>query len=453
MEANDQRVEDAKSKLFQLLRIYPEEWGIFAVLGLVFFCNSVATQIAAVASVSGFLKGGGVHLIPILWIVDMLTILLAGGLQSLIIDKFERTSLIKMMVLGFAVIFVLLRLMFYLHTPEWLSYGVMMIVSDLQWLFFPLVFWTLAQDVFTVAQAKRLFSPIASVGFVGRLVGLLIVSIAPQISDKGDTAAEELLILNVAIYIVAYFVVVIGLRKIEMRKVVEQSETVREILSEGWDFVKNVPAFRYLAIAILAVNITMTLMEFGFFVVTHQAFTTNYQTFYGFYRLGLTILYFVLQGLVISRLIEKMTLKNSFLLMPVTLIIGSFWMLFAGAISAIGGTVVPKTIHYTAYDSARRSFQAMIPEERRGRVGMFLESYLFAFGIILASLLILGVLFLGNWLNELWASYIYRGLAVVSSLGALWAILKMRQVYDRSMLDWRLKRRQRGGSVLGKLDF
>ena len=83
MEANDQRVEDAKSKLFQFLRIYPEEWGVFAVLGLVFFCNSVATQIAAVASVSGFLKGGGVHLIPILWIVDMLTILLAGGLHMI----------------------------------------------------------------------------------------------------------------------------------------------------------------------------------------------------------------------------------------------------------------------------------------------------------------------------------------------------------------------------------
>ena len=453
MEDNVQPVEDSKTKLFQFLRVYPEEWGVFAILGLVFFCNSIATQVAAVASVSGFLKGGGVHQIPILWIVDMLAILLAAGLQSLIVDRFERISLVKMMVLGFGVIFVLLRFMFYLHTPEWLSYGVMMIISDLQWLFFPLIFWTLAQDVFTVAQAKRLFSPLASIGFIGRLLGLAIVSVAPQIFDKGGTAAKELLLLNVAIYIVAYFLVVIGLRKIKIRKVVEHTETAREILSEGWDFVKNVPAFRYLAIAILAINISMTLMEFGFFVVTHQAFTTNYQTFYGLYRLGLTILYFILQGVVISRLIEKMTLKNSFLLMPVTLMIGSFWMLFAGALSAIGGTVVPKAVHYTAYDSARRSFQAMIPEERRGRVSMFLESYLFALGIILASLLILGALSLGNWLGEVLASYIYRGLALVCSAWAFWAIMKMRQVYDRSMLDWRLKRRQRGGTVLGKLDF
>jgi ATP/ADP translocase len=289
MEDNTQPVEDAKSKIFQLLRVYPEERGVFVILGLVFFCNSVATQIASVAAVSGFLKGEGVNQIPILWIIDMLVILIIAGLQSLIIDRFERTNLVRIMILGFAVIFVILRLMFYVHAPAWLSYGMMMIISEQQWLFFPLVFWTLAQDVFSVAQAKRLFSPIASLGFVGRLVGLVIVSVAPQIFDKGGTAAEELLFLNVVFYVAAYFLVVIGLRKIEVRKVVEKHETMRETLVEGWEFVKSVPAFKYLAISILAVNLSLTYIEFGFLAVTNQTFVTNYQTFYGLYRLSLTI--------------------------------------------------------------------------------------------------------------------------------------------------------------------
>ena len=368
MEDNDQPVDNAKSKLFQLLQVLPEERGIFVVLGLVFFCNSVATQIASVAAVSGFLKGEGVQQIPILWIIDMLVILLMGGLQSLIIDRFKRANLIKMMTLGFAIVFAILRLMFYIHTPDWLRYGMMMIISELQWLFFPLIFWTLAQDVFTVAQAKRLFSPIASLGFVGRLVGLVIVSIAPAIFDKGGTAAEELLLLNVAVYVAAYFFVVLGLRKIEVRKVVEKHETVREVLVEGWDFVKNVPTFKYLTVSIFAVNLSLTFIEFGFLAITHQAFITNYQTFYGLYRLGLTVASFALQGLVTSRLIEKVTLKNSFLIMPFALIGGSLWMLFSGAVSAIGGMVLPKVAQFTAYDLARRSFQSLVPEERRGRV-------------------------------------------------------------------------------------
>ena len=444
MEDNDQQAENLKSKLFQLLRVYPEERGVFVILGLVFFCNSVATQIASVAAVSGFLKGEGVQQIPILWIVDMLVILLMAGLQSLIIDRFERTNLVRIMILGFAVIFVVLRLMFYIHAPDWLGYGMMMIISDQQWLFFPLVFWTLAQDVFTMAQAKRLFSLIASLGFIGRLVGLVIVSAAPQIFDQGGTAAEELLFLNVAVYIAAYFLVALGLRKIEVRKVVEKHETMREVLGEGWDFIKNVPTFKYLTISIFAVNLSLTFIEFSFLAITNQAFVTNYQTFYGLFRLGLTVASFVLQGLVTSRLIEKITLKNSFIIMPLALLIGSFWMLFSGVVSAIGGMLLPKVAQFTADDLARRSFQTMVPEERRGRVSTLMESYLFAVGVILASLVILLILFLGNWLSDLWISYIYRGLAVVCSIWALWAIAKMRQVYDRSMLDWRLKRRQRG---------
>lgn len=128
-------------------------------------------------------------------------------------------------------------------------------------------------------------------------------------------------------------------------------------------------------------------------------------------------------------------------------------MLFTGVGSAIGGLLLPKLAQYTADDSARRSFQALVPEERRGRVNMFLESFLFAIGVVVASLMLLGVLLLDNWVGDQGVSYIYRGLAVVSALWATWAILRMRQVYDQGMLNWRLKRRQRGASVLDKLEF
>lgn len=452
IEGSDQN-NSSTTRITQLLRVRPDERWLFIILGFVFFCNSLATPIASVASVSGFLEGNGVSQMPIVWIVDMLVITLVAGLQSLIIDRFERTKLVKAMILGFALVFVALRLMFYIHAPSWFSYGVMMIISEQQWLFFPLIFWTLAQDIFSVAQTKRLFPLIASLGFVGQLAGLAIVSVAPELLGRSGTAAEELLLLNVVIYLVAYLAAAIGLRKVEVRATATQQGKMQEVLKEGWEFVKSVPAFRYLTISIFAVNLGLTFVEFGFFVVTYQKFTANYQTFYGLYRLVLTVLSFILQGLVTSRLIEKLTLKNSFLLMPLALFGGSLWMLFTGISSTIGGMVLPKLAQFTADDSARRSFQALVPEERRGRVSMFMESYLFSLGVIVASLLILGILLLGTWLGENITSYIYRGLAVVSSLWAIWAIIKMRQVYDVGMLNWRLKRRQRGASVLDKLDF
>jgi len=42
---------------------------------------------------------------------------------------------------------------------------------------------------------------------------------------------------------------------------------------------------------------------------------------------------------------------------------------------------------------------------------------------------------------------------VLAALFAIWAILKMRSVYESSLFNWRLKRRQRRTSVLDKLDF
>ena len=193
--------------VFQILRVYPGERKIFIILGLVFLCNAIATQISSVAAVSGFLDDNGVKQLPIVWIIDMLFTLLTGGLQSLIVDKFERSKLAKAMTIGFAGIFMVLWAMLYFHAPGGLTYGMMIIISEQQWLFFPLVFWTLAQDAFSMAQSKRLFPLISSLGLVGRLIGLSVVTAAPQILKNSVTATEQLLFLNVAIYIIAYFLV------------------------------------------------------------------------------------------------------------------------------------------------------------------------------------------------------------------------------------------------------
>ena len=279
------------------------------------------------------------------------------------------------------------------------------------------------------------------------------MAIAPTLLSRVGIAAEELLFFNVIVYLTAYFFVAIGLKRIQIEPNTIPVGKKPSGLLDGWDFIKKIPVFKYLAICILAVNISLTFVEFGFLVITQQAFSSNYQTFYGFYRLGLMIISFILQGLVTSRLLAKLTLKNAFLLMPLALFVGSIWMLFNGTVSAIGGMVLPKLAQFTADDSARRSFQSLVPEERRGRVSMFLESTLFSFGVVIASLVILLALFLSRWIGYLGASYVYRCLAVASGLWAIWAAIKMRHIYDQSMLNWRLKRRERSVSSINKLKF
>jgi hypothetical protein len=79
---------------------------------------------------------------------------------------------------------------------------------------------------------------------------------------------------------------------------------------------------------------------------------------------------------------------------------------------------------------------------------MFMDSYLPAGGIIVGSLLTSMIVFVGLLFDIPNYFYVYLAGAVLAALFAIWAIFKMRTVYDSSLLNWRLKRRQRARSVL-----
>jgi len=94
-----------------------------------------------------------------------------------------------------------------------------------------------------------------------------------------------------------------------------------------------------------------------------------------------------------------------------------------------------------------------VPEERRGRVSAFMDSYLVAGGTIAGCLIAGAVVLAGERFMPDLYFYIYLAVVVLASLFALWSVLRMKAVYDSSLLNWRLKRRQRGASVLDNLEF
>ena len=151
-----------------------------------------------------------------------------------------------------------------------------------------------------------------------------------------------------------------GLRRTRVRQTAHRVETVRATLAEGWDFVRNVPLFRFLALVTLAMIVCETFLEFHFLVVTEQTFDTaaSYQTFYSLYRLGLTVASIALQAFLTSRIIDRIGLKNAFLILPIMALAGATWMLAAATsiVSAVGGVVMQKLPQFTVDESARKSF-------------------------------------------------------------------------------------------------
>jgi len=113
----------------KFLNLQPGETGIVFVLGFALLANALAMQVSGIVSISGFLNSGGPNGILIVLLVDYAFILLTGGLQTLVIDKFERTKLIQWITLLFAFLFIILRMMFVFNSPEWLNYSFMYILS------------------------------------------------------------------------------------------------------------------------------------------------------------------------------------------------------------------------------------------------------------------------------------------------------------------------------------
>jgi len=429
----------------QMFRLQKGEGGLVFVLGFALLANALAMQISGIVALSGFLNSGGVNGFLVVLLVDYGFILFTGALQTLVIDKFERKTLIQWVAIIFALFFVILRLMFVFQAPEWLNYSIMYILSEQQFILFPLVFWVLANDIFRISQAKRLFPLISGFNFAGKLIGIGISLITPTLFPKFGIQPEEILTINILVYMLAFIVLWSGLNNVKVRKTVVQTETLSETLREGWKFMLDVPAFKYILYAIIALAVADTLIEFQFVVVTDSVFTTQntYQTFFSAYRLILTILALLIQTFVTGLLLKKMQIKDTFLVFPFVALIGAMGMIFIpGAVMAVGAMASVKLIRDTLNESGRKSFQGLIPEERRGRVSTLMESYLPSIGTILACVLGILIILLAQ-LTGFNAVAVYMGIASIGGLVALWAILKMRTVYDASLLNWRLKRRQR----------
>ncbi len=439
----------------RLFRLRPGEVRLVLVMSLLLFANSVAIEISDVVAISGFLENVGVPELLIVYIVDMLLIIFTAGLQSLIVDRFQRVSLMRWLSLAIATAYVLLRLLFVLGSPDWLNYSLLYLLSDQQWVFFPLIFWVLANDAFDMSQAKRLFPLIASGGFIGQIVGLVIAGAVPAAMSSVNISSVELLVFIAVIYILTFFVVVFGLRGLKVRATSHEHTPVRETLTEGWGFVREVPSFRYLMLAAFAIAMVLVILEFHFLTVADATFVGGgFQTFYSAYRIVTTIGAFLIQTFITSRILQRVNLKDSFLILPSIASIASAVMLFVPGIFSVTLAFIGIRLgKQTIDESVNKSLLALVPEERRGRVSFFMDSYLYAGGVIVGCIITGIIVLIGSITHSDLYPYVYLGVALIASLVAIWAILKMRGVYETSLFNWRLKRRQRGSKVIDKLNF
>jgi hypothetical protein len=442
--------------LSHVFRLKPGEVRLVLLLGAMILSNALAQKVSEIASISNFLHDVGPPQFLIVLAVSSLVSLFTTGLQSLLVDRFDRITLLRGISFALAAAFVILRLLFLFQAPHWFNYGFLYLLSEQQFIFFPMAFWVLSNDIFDISQTKRLFPLLASWGFVGSLLGIGITAISPLLFSKLNIKTEELLMINIMLYLFIHFLLDAGLKDTKVRQTRQKPETMQETLSEGFNFVKEVLAFRYLTLSFLAVIACESIVEYHFYAVSEAAFNdaNSYQTFYSLFTLVRFLALILVQVFLTQRIISAINLKYIFLILPVSGLLGLLCMIFFPGLWGGGiGFTLQKIPQYGIDETARKSFQGLVPEERRGRVSLFMDGYLSAAGILLGTAVTGTIVYTGIALKIPNYFYGYLAIAVLISLFALWSVIKMCSVYDRSLLNWRLKRRQRGKSVLDKLDF
>ena len=445
----------------KMFNVRSGEAGLVVILSLLLLGNTAARQMSGIVGISDVINTGGVNQTLIVNLINGMLILLTAMFSSLIVDRYNRIELLKWTCFAFAMIFILLRMISIVSVPTKIIASLVYLMSQQQWLVFPMFFWVMTNDIFEVSQTKRLIPVIGSWSFIGKLLGIGLTLLPALLFRIGWLSSKELTLemvtlANLVFYLLAFLLITISFRKVQIREVSHIPETLKETLTEGWGFVREVPSFLYLLLAVVGIGFCDVVLEFRFFVTAKGTISdpVNYKTFYSLYLLAAGIISFAIQGFVTSRIVQRFQLKNTFLIQPLMALGTSIAMIASPeVISASISSLLLKISRNTIDEATRKAYQGLVPEERRGRVALFTDNYAPAIGMVLASAVTGLIVYIGDRTGFSYTFFIYLGVSVLAASFALWAIMRMRAVYDSSLMNWRLKRRKRAVDLLKKLEF
>ncbi len=252
-------------------------------------------------------------------------------------------------------------------------------------------FWTLADDIFTTREAKRLFGIISAGGLLGNIVcGFSIRVVIHQI----ETA--DLLYLCAGAILLFIFVVNVVSRLPEVRifQPVSHAGSSREQHSEK-GISRELGHSKYLQLIVVIIGLTYilgTIIDYQFKIVAGRYYQEEaLAAFFGAYWAWVGIISFFLQFFIASRALEKFGILFSLLILPGSLLLGSFFPLI---IPTLGAVVALKfcdhTFRYTVHNVAVQLLYLPFSPELKGRVTAFLSGVIRPIAIGLGGVLLVG---------------------------------------------------------------
>lgn len=424
------------------------------ILSILIFLNALALTTSNIGALSGFLTSTEVFYILIVNIVDMVFLLFITAMVSSVIDLISRTLLLKFISVVLAMFFIGLYLAFqWTDIPRGNIFAAWYLVSEQQWLVFPIIVTTLSGDIFNTAESSEVQPIFSSMGAAGSLIaGLVFLAVAfflPQFNT------QNFLLMNALIYVVITLIIPsLKTSYDDDRTIINRPKsTIREVVVEGWEFMWKNRAFTYLALGIVLLNGVDILIEFGFYDTLTNSLNTELngmEQFYSAFRLGTNLSILLAAGLVTGYIIRLIGLKNVFFLWPLAILIAAVVMIIeSNALIVAGVFALTLVMRDTIDEPGRHAMYSLVPDNKRGRVSILYDSYLMAFGTIIGSAIGLLIIWLSQGNVQL-ARYANLGYSAIIAVIVFIVAWRIRKNYDTTMLGWQLKRRKRGSTDIWK---
>ncbi len=435
-------------------------WVLLTLIGAA-LVNTFVLGVVDVVAISGFIGETGIEKLPWLWTAELILNLVISGTVIQLIDKLSRVKMLRVLILTLFITYLSLAVLFYFNVSTAILYPIMYLIYAQQGILFPMALWNLANQVYTPSEAKKFFPVLSSGDLLGRLAGYSLFTLTGLLGyadlSKGLVDNPSLLmVFSALLYAVGIFFYA-RFPQYESSFPVYEESTWFENIKTSYKTIHEVPFFRYVAALVSVTWIALTLLLYNFYASLDAASAQGlqFQTVYSIYNISVLLLPLLFQWTIGDELLERISPKNGYFFLPVTILIGVGLAFFVpglwGGVSALFISII---VYRGWYMPLYQSLYALVPQASRGRIRGLLGSYSYIVGSLFAALFIGGTRLLLVLLDVDIANAHTLDLlaALLAACGAIYIASRIRATYEDSLLSWRIARRKRSSSVLDKLD-
>ena len=369
-----------------ILSVEKGEYGKTFLLFLYLFFMTAATIIGRTAADTLFLSKFDVTKLSYMYLAISISLSLFGLLYHRIVDRFRKDRLTY--VVTSCLILIVLASRWALDIEMPLIYPLVYVGFEAFNFLLILQFWTFTNDILDTRQAKRLLGIIGSAGILGGMVsGFSIKSIVHHIG------MFNLVYLYAAGMMLCMLMVrIISGRERAALEEIEQVPVERKKKTKEQRSIRGIFHLKLIVITVSIITMVLIFIDYQFKLILTQHYKNEELAaflgqFYGY--TGIIALFF--QFFISSKILSKLGILVSLLILPVFLLISSATFIFAPFIPAelyLGSVtlyVIPllwaavfakssdKIFSDTIYSSASQLMYVPIHAEIRGRAKVFVD--------------------------------------------------------------------------------